>query len=64
MIATIEQLERDHSDGRLYRRHLEHFDAGREGAFLAGTFWMAEYWVMRDVARAGAIIDEALDQIG
>lgn len=42
MPASMAALERDHSpDGLLYRRHLECFDARQEGAFLAGTFWVA-----------------------
>ncbi|MDN5869548.1 MAG: glycoside hydrolase family 15 protein [Nitrococcus sp.] len=49
MQATIRRLEREASpDGLLYRRHLECFDAGREGVFLAGTLWVAQYWVMRE----------------
>ncbi|MFU8813836.1 MAG: glycoside hydrolase family 15 protein [Pseudomonadales bacterium] len=62
MIATMTRLERDSStDGLLYRRHLECDDAREEGAFLAGTFWVAQYWIMRgDLARAERIIDAAL----
>lgn len=62
MLATLGRLERDHSrDGLLYWRHLECFDARREGAFLAGTLWVAQYWVMRrDLARAERILQAAL----
>lgn len=61
MLATIKVLERDYATGHLYRRHLERFDAQKEGAFLAGTFWVAQYWVMRqDFQRARAILDAAL----
>lgn len=62
MLATLRVLERDHSDGDLYWRHLEDFDARKEGAFLAGTIWVAQYWVMRkDLQRARAILDAALE---
>jgi GH15 family glucan-1,4-alpha-glucosidase len=62
MCATMARLERDYSrDGLLYWRHLECFDARREGAFLAGTLWVAQYWVMRgDCARAERILHAAL----
>jgi 4-hydroxy-3-methylbut-2-enyl diphosphate reductase len=43
MLATMTRLERDHSrGGLLYWRHLECTDQ-REGAFLAGTLWVAQY---------------------
>lgn len=61
MVATMTALERDYASGNLYRRHLQDFDSQQEGAFLAGTFWVAQYWVMRqDLQRAKAIIDAAL----
>ncbi|WP_299754710.1 glycoside hydrolase family 15 protein [uncultured Pontibacter sp.] len=47
VLKTIEVLERDHCQNYLFRRHLVDFDAKQEGAFLAGTFWVAQYWVMR-----------------
>lgn len=47
VLKTIEVLERDHCQNHLFRRHLVDFDAKQEGAFLAGTFWVAQYWVMR-----------------
>ncbi len=61
MTATMRVLERDCAQDHLYRRHLERFDAQKEGAFLAGTFWVAQYWVMRDLGRARMIIDAALE---
>jgi GH15 family glucan-1,4-alpha-glucosidase len=62
MKATIAMLERDYADGDLYRRHLESFDTRREGAFLAGTFWVAHYWVLRnDLERARRILDAGLN---
>lgn len=61
MIATIKVLERDYSESHLYWRHLESFDSNKEGAFLAGTIWVAQYWVMRkDLAHAKSILDAAL----
>ncbi len=60
MLATMRAIERDLAEGQLYRRHLERFDSAREGAFLAGTFWVAQYWIMRDVTRARRIFDAAL----
>ncbi len=62
MLATIQILERNSATGNLYRRHLEEFDSQQEGAFLAGTFWMAQYWVMRqEFDRVYAILDQALE---
>ena len=62
MRVTMAVLERDYSwDGLLYRRHLECADACREGAFLAGTFWVAQCWILRgDLARAQRILDAGL----
>jgi len=62
MLATMKVLERDYATGYLYRRHLQDFDSQKEGAFLAGTFWVAQYWIMRqELQRAQAIIDAALE---
>lgn len=62
MVATMKVLERDYATGYLYRRHLKTFDSQKEGAFLAGTLWVAQYWIMRqDLQRARAIIDAALE---
>ncbi|WP_266204745.1 glycoside hydrolase family 15 protein [Pontibacter kalidii] len=47
MLKTIERLEKDYCHHNLYRRHLVEFDSRQEGAFLAGTCWVAQYWVMR-----------------
>lgn len=47
MLKTVEILERDYCRQNLFYRHLVDYDSREEGAFLAGTFWMAQYWVMR-----------------
>lgn len=47
ILKTVEVLERESCQNNLYRRHLVAFDSRQEGAFLAGTFWVAQYWVMR-----------------
>jgi GH15 family glucan-1,4-alpha-glucosidase len=62
MKATVAALERDHSwNGLLYWRHLECVDTSLEGAFLAGGFWVAQYWVLQgDLDRARGIIDAGL----
>jgi len=62
MLVTMKVLERDYATGYLYRRHLQHSDSQKEGAFLAGTFWVAQYWVMRrEFHRVKAILDAALE---
>ncbi len=59
--ATLRVLERDYCQSDLYWRHLENFDSRKEGAFLAGTIWVAQYWIMRnDQVRASRILDAAL----
>jgi GH15 family glucan-1,4-alpha-glucosidase len=61
MLKTVELLERKYCENHLYRRHLVDFDSGKEGAFLAGTFWMAQYWVMRkDWEKVETILGAAL----
>ncbi|MDQ3205687.1 MAG: glycoside hydrolase family 15 protein [Pseudomonadota bacterium] len=62
MLATIAALERDYRRGDLYWRHLEELEPFREGAFLAGTIWVAQYWVIRkDLDRARRILEAALE---
>jgi GH15 family glucan-1,4-alpha-glucosidase len=61
MLKTVEVLERDYCQDNLYSRHLVEFDARKEGAFLAGTFWVAQYWVMRrDWAKVESTLGAAL----
>lgn len=63
MAATIRGLEQKYSIGNeLYHRHLDSSMARRrEGAFLAGTFWIAHYWIARgDLDRGRRMIDAGL----
>ncbi|NDJ19946.1 glycoside hydrolase family 15 protein [Myxacorys almedinensis A] len=61
MVATMDVLEREYAIAHLYRRHLVEADSQQEGAFLAGTLWVAQYWVARgDLQRTRAILDAAL----
>ena len=61
VIATMAALKRDFSTNHLYRRHLELFNSRREGAFLAGTFWVAHYYVLRgNLNEARTIIETGL----
>jgi GH15 family glucan-1,4-alpha-glucosidase len=61
MLATMRVLERDYAKGHLYWRHLEELGRFQEGAFLAGTIWVAQYWVMRkDLERTRQILEAAL----
>lgn len=61
VLATVKALERDYRKGKLYRRHLFEFDSRKEGAFLAGSLWMAQYWVYRrDFVKAREILDEVI----
>lgn len=63
MDATMRELERRYCCREaLYHRHLENAkDSRREGAFLAGTFWVAHYWIARgEPERGRRIIDAGL----
>jgi GH15 family glucan-1,4-alpha-glucosidase len=61
MLATLSVLKQKYSEDDLYWRHLEDTDSRKEGAFLAGTIWIAQYWIMRgDLNRATQILDAAL----
>jgi GH15 family glucan-1,4-alpha-glucosidase len=62
MLATITAIERDLADGVLYRRHLELYDEKEEGAFLASSIWVAQYWVMRgELEKTRRILDAVLE---
>jgi GH15 family glucan-1,4-alpha-glucosidase len=61
MLATMRVLERDYCKRHLYWRHLDELDRFSEGAFLAGTIWVAQYWVMRkELERTRHILEAAL----
>ena len=61
MQKTIQQIEAGYKDGDLYRRHLVETDSRTEGVFLAGSLWMAQYFILRkDLAKAKIIIDAVL----
>ncbi|MBJ6145551.1 glycoside hydrolase family 15 protein [Hymenobacter sp. BT559] len=61
MLATIRELEQHWCRENLYWRRLEEFDSHKEGAFLAGTCWMAHYYaVAGDLGRARSIIEAVL----
>ncbi|UHG94258.1 glycoside hydrolase family 15 protein [Spirosoma oryzicola] len=61
MKATVQALETDYCRNHLYWRHLEEFDSKKEGAFLAGTFWMAHHYAIAgNLPKAKAIIEAGL----
>lgn len=61
MLQTVARLEQDYCQNNLYRRHLVEFDSQQEGAFLAGTLWVAQYWVMRkEWTKVEAILEATL----
>lgn len=47
MLETVKVLEREYCQDHLYLRHRVEYDSHKEGYFLAGTIWVAQYWVMR-----------------
>ncbi|HKL31684.1 MAG TPA: glycoside hydrolase family 15 protein [Tangfeifania sp.] len=61
MIQTVEELEKNFSKNDLVYRNLLLFDEKKEGAFLAASFWMAQYWIMRkDIQKSKKYIEAAL----
>lgn len=62
MRKTIGKIEEELEYKELYRRNLECFDAKEEGGFLAGCFWMAQYYIMvGHVEKGKRIIEVALE---
>jgi GH15 family glucan-1,4-alpha-glucosidase len=58
MRATIHELETRYCHEQLYWRRLEEYDSRKEGAFLAGSCWMAHYYaVAGDLSKSRAILD-------
>ncbi|GAB2774161.1 glycoside hydrolase family 15 protein [Rhabdobacter roseus] len=61
MVKTMERIEQDYCRENLYWRHLVDVDSAQEGAFLASTFWVAQYYVRaQKYPKAEAIIEAAL----
>jgi GH15 family glucan-1,4-alpha-glucosidase len=61
VIASIETLERTYRSGGLLRRDDRTPQSRLEGAFLPATFWLAQYWAVRnDVERARFYIEAGL----
>lgn len=61
MKQTIERIESECREGELYHRHLIEFNAQQEGVFLAGSLWMALYYIMlKDLSKAKRIMDAVL----
>jgi GH15 family glucan-1,4-alpha-glucosidase len=58
MQATIQELEATYCREQLYWRRLEEYDSRKEGAFLAGSCWMAHYYaVAGNLPKSQAILD-------
>ncbi|MVN75595.1 glycoside hydrolase family 15 protein [Hymenobacter sp. HMF4947] len=61
MLTTVHEIETHWCRENLYWRRLEEFDSHKEGAFLAGTCWMAHYYaVAGNVDKARAILEATL----
>jgi hypothetical protein len=61
MIATMKALERNYQRDGLLRRDDRTPQNELEGAFLPATFWVAQYWSVRnDLRRARAYIEAGL----
>jgi GH15 family glucan-1,4-alpha-glucosidase len=61
MKATIREIEACLKEGELYHRRLEEFDSYQEGVFLAGSLWMAQYYItLEDFGKARRILDAVL----
>ncbi len=61
VLQTVEALEKEYCHNNLYYRHLTQAGGKKEGSFLAGTLWMAQYWVMRkDLKKVEDLLGAAL----
>ncbi|WP_316800524.1 glycoside hydrolase family 15 protein [Pedobacter frigidisoli] len=61
MVATITRIERDYCERNLYRRHLLEFDSSKEGAFLAGSCWIAHHYALAgNLEKSKQILDAVL----
>jgi GH15 family glucan-1,4-alpha-glucosidase len=61
MLATVADLEQNYCNNNLYRRHLMEFDSSKEGAFLAGSCWMAHYYAIAgNLEKSKKILDSLI----
>jgi hypothetical protein len=61
MVASVRVLERSYERNGLLRRDDRTPQSGLEGAFLPATFWLAQYWSVRnDSERARRYLDAGL----
>jgi GH15 family glucan-1,4-alpha-glucosidase len=61
MLATVATLEKNYSENNLYRRHLVEYDSAEEGAFLAGSCWMAHYYAISgNLEKSKAVLESIL----
>lgn len=64
MLKTMEALERSYCHHHLYQRHLVVLNSEKEGAFLAGTCWIAQHWVVhRNREKVEATLGAALRSV-
>jgi GH15 family glucan-1,4-alpha-glucosidase len=61
MLATVADLEQNYCNNNLYSRHLMEFDSSKEGAFLAGSCWMAHYYAIAgNLEKSKKILDSLI----
>lgn len=60
MQRTIQRLEEVYREGDLYHRHLVETDSAKEGVFLAGSLWMAQYYLLTNKLQAAKTIVDAV----
>ena len=61
MLATVADLEKNYCRKNLYWRHLMEFDSSKEGAFLAGSCWMAHYYAIAgNLEKSKKILDSMI----
>jgi GH15 family glucan-1,4-alpha-glucosidase len=57
--STLEAIDRELADGPFHYRYAD--ARGKEGCFLACTFWLAQAWaILGETARAKRMVDDAL----
>lgn len=61
IVATIEELETNYQQNNLFRRHLVCYDSKKEGIFLAGSLWMAQYYIRNKSMKRFFDIMEAVE---